>query len=67
MAVQQDAASELHKAFMKIAVDAVSDLRDASDCAGYATPELVGKVQERVFKTISEVYFGTQEHLDSFS
>lgn len=51
----QNNNSDEDKALLNIAVEAVSDLRDASDCAGYATPELVGKVQERFVSVLKNM------------
>lgn len=67
MQVQQDNTSKMHKAFLRIASDAVSELREASDRCELCTPFLIAKVQDRIVAEIGKVYFGTHEYLAEFS
>jgi len=67
MDIQKDNRSEIHKSFQRIAADAVSPLREASDKGEIATPHLVLQVQAKVTKALEQVHYGFHEALSDGS
>lgn len=50
--------SQLHKAFLKMAVECTALLRTASDAGIPLTPFLIGQIQDSIVKAIGNAYFG---------
>lgn len=61
----RDNRSELTKSFGRIALEITAPIREASDCAHMASPELVRRVQVIAERVLAEVYFGTRPELES--